>query len=488
MNPSRGVKNQPPEPPSSAVTASPDEQLGWDGGEEDLFDRPTMIPEVLPTEATLLASRPLPPTTPVPVVAPDDEFEWDHPSAVIQKNPSPTPNLEFDLGELGGPSADPKKNSPQAKGPGKARPISFSALPPLPGPRAPAQSPPSAVASSRPTPASSTKPSSSSSSWSSPAPKTTPGLGTPPPPTTTTKPPQNSNQNSKITIPGAAPSRGRAAASPDEVDRWGAGSVVPPSPPRARDQMPTLVEEDPLAFDLSADLTSPPRVSHTDDLGFDFEGIRNPKMREPPPSPVAPLTEAEPHTAPYPIDNLDEGRYAAGQLRQPPPVASPTSPIDAISRLDDPPRSPPPPPRRAPLMGERPGGSAPPSSPLDRALREMRDKFALGDFSGSLKAAEGILEKDTTHVEASRYADNCRSRLRGMFEAKLGSLAKVPRVILPPDQVRWLSLDHRAGFVLSCVDGYSSIEEILDVSGMASLDALRILCDLLQQKVIAVPA
>ena len=60
-------------------------------------------------------------------------------------------------------------------------------------------------------------------------------------------------------------------------------------------------------------------------------------------------------------------------------------------------------------------------------------------------------------------------------------------MVLPPEQVRWLSLDHRAGFILSCVDGYSSIEEILDVSGMPQIDALRILHELLVQKVISVP-
>jgi hypothetical protein len=120
-------------------------------------------------------------------------------------------------------------------------------------------------------------------------------------------------------------------------------------------------------------------------------------------------------------------------------------------------------------------------------LQEMRDKFALGDFSGSLKAAESLLERSPAHEEASRFADSCRSRLCGMYEAKLGSLTRVPRVVLPPEQVRWLSLDHRAGFILSCVDGYSSIEEILDVSGMPQIDALRILHELLVQKVISVP-
>jgi hypothetical protein len=53
------------------------------------------------------------------------------------------------------------------------------------------------------------------------------------------------------------------------------------------------------------------------------------------------------------------------------------------------------------------------------------------------------------------------------------------------EQLRWLSIDHRAGFLLSHVDGVSSLEMILDVSGMPLLDALKILAELQQQRVIS---
>ena len=49
-----------------------------------------------------------------------------------------------------------------------------------------------------------------------------------------------------------------------------------------------------------------------------------------------------------------------------------------------------------------------------------------------------------------------------------------------------LTLDHRAGFMLSHVDGVSTFEEILDVSGMPTLEALRIIVELLEQKVIVI--
>jgi hypothetical protein len=55
------------------------------------------------------------------------------------------------------------------------------------------------------------------------------------------------------------------------------------------------------------------------------------------------------------------------------------------------------------------------------------------------------------------------------------------------DEVIWLNLDHRAGFVLSLVDGRMSFDEILSVSGLELTDGMRILVQLLQEKVIEVP-
>jgi hypothetical protein len=122
----------------------------------------------------------------------------------------------------------------------------------------------------------------------------------------------------------------------------------------------------------------------------------------------------------------------------------------------------------------------------EETLQDMRDRYALGDYSGALIVAEKILDAEFDHPESLEIANNCRDVLKQMYTARLGSLMSVPKVIVPPDQVRWLSLDHRAGFVLSCVDGISSFEDILDVSGMPSLDALRILYELHQQRIIAI--
>lgn len=131
-------------------------------------------------------------------------------------------------------------------------------------------------------------------------------------------------------------------------------------------------------------------------------------------------------------------------------------------------------------------------APADKAaggsgdrIKEMRDCLSLGDYSGALALAETLLEENPDLAEARECADNCRNVLEQMYAARLGRLDRVPVVVVPREQLRWLSIDHKAGFLLSHIDGLSSLEMILDVSGMPRLHAMRILCELAQQRIIS---
>jgi hypothetical protein len=135
--------------------------------------------------------------------------------------------------------------------------------------------------------------------------------------------------------------------------------------------------------------------------------------------------------------------------------------------------------RDEPAQSIRPAGP-----PLADPLADLRERYALGDFSGALVIAEGVLSTDPQNGDAQRYAESCRDVLKQMYAARLGPLDQVPTVGIPLEQLRWLTLDHRAGFLLSHVDGVSTLEEILDVSGMPHLEAMRIIFELVQQRVI----
>lgn len=130
-----------------------------------------------------------------------------------------------------------------------------------------------------------------------------------------------------------------------------------------------------------------------------------------------------------------------------------------------------------------PAVSVPPA--LDgSALHEVRGRFALGDYSGALVIAESILDSNPSNEEAKRYAAQCRDALADLYLSRLGGLTRVPQLAVPPDQLHWLSLDHRAGFLLSLIDGMSTVEDVLDMSGMSSLEVLRTIFELVQQDVV----
>ena len=61
----------------------------------------------------------------------------------------------------------------------------------------------------------------------------------------------------------------------------------------------------------------------------------------------------------------------------------------------------------------------------------------------------------------------------------------MPRVRLQPDDIIWLNLDHRAGFVLAQIDGAVSFDDLFALSGMSRLDTARILAQLLDEGIIA---
>ena len=123
--------------------------------------------------------------------------------------------------------------------------------------------------------------------------------------------------------------------------------------------------------------------------------------------------------------------------------------------------------------------SRPPGSSVLDLEGEMMDRYALGDFTGALLAAELVLGKDSGHSEAKKCAASCRERLCHLHLSRLGGATRVPRVAVDGAEVRWLGLDHRAGFLLSRVDGASTIDELVDLSGMACHEALKILVELL---------
>jgi len=115
-----------------------------------------------------------------------------------------------------------------------------------------------------------------------------------------------------------------------------------------------------------------------------------------------------------------------------------------------------------------------------------RELVALNDFSGALELLGKILARKPQDEEAQKLHATCEENLIQMFESKLGAMDRVPRVILPPDEIIWLNLDPRAGFVLAQIDGAVTFEDLYAICGLHRLDTAPILSQLLEEGVVSV--
>ncbi|MFZ5469532.1 MAG: tetratricopeptide repeat protein [Myxococcota bacterium] len=130
-------------------------------------------------------------------------------------------------------------------------------------------------------------------------------------------------------------------------------------------------------------------------------------------------------------------------------------------------------------------------SPADEAvdevqtlLRGAKDLLELDDHSGAMDLLQKAQELAPNDPDVQQMRAKSERVLQAMFESKLGDLSSVPRVALKDDEIIWLNLDHRAGFVLAQIDGTVTFEDLFAVSGMSRLDTARILAQLVEEGVI----
>jgi hypothetical protein len=117
-------------------------------------------------------------------------------------------------------------------------------------------------------------------------------------------------------------------------------------------------------------------------------------------------------------------------------------------------------------------------------LRKAKDLLELDDHTGAMEfisKAQAIAPDD---LEVQMLRERSERTLLTMYESKLGHLDATPRVLLKDDEIIWLNLDHRAGFVLAQIDGTVTFEDLFSVSGMSRFDTARILAQLVDEGVI----
>jgi hypothetical protein len=138
-------------------------------------------------------------------------------------------------------------------------------------------------------------------------------------------------------------------------------------------------------------------------------------------------------------------------------------------------------------QGEAVSGQKTPPQPPDqvRALLERAmELIELDDCSGALAEVERAVQLDPSNLTAQELRNRCEETLCEQYDSKIGDRLERPGLKMKREEIVWLNLDHRAGFLLSLIDGQATFEDLFALSGMTELETARILAMLIEENLI----
>ena len=123
-------------------------------------------------------------------------------------------------------------------------------------------------------------------------------------------------------------------------------------------------------------------------------------------------------------------------------------------------------------------------STLEALLGEAQGLLRNQDLEGALTLFETAAEMDPRRIEIEGYIDMVRSRLLKGYRERVGGAQTIPRLLVNPSEITRYNLPADAGFLLSLLDGATSIEDLVSLSGMDAFEALRILHNLIDAGIV----
>ena len=120
----------------------------------------------------------------------------------------------------------------------------------------------------------------------------------------------------------------------------------------------------------------------------------------------------------------------------------------------------------------------------DPRVEDLADKLRRRQYDDALRVAHAILRDRPDDMVALSSIDECRTSLELLHAFSTSALMRTPSLAVDGPALHMLPLDHRAGFILSLVDGHSTVSLILDMCPMSSPETLAVLFALVQDRVL----
>ena len=122
---------------------------------------------------------------------------------------------------------------------------------------------------------------------------------------------------------------------------------------------------------------------------------------------------------------------------------------------------------------------------LDDLVKEGQRLVGKQELEAGLDLLEAVARRDPMRLEVHGHIEEVRGRLLKRYRDRMGDLGGVPRLSLGLSDVMKFNLPAHAGFMLSLIDGDTSIGDIVSLSGMDSFGALRVLNGLIDAGIVS---
>ena len=119
-------------------------------------------------------------------------------------------------------------------------------------------------------------------------------------------------------------------------------------------------------------------------------------------------------------------------------------------------------------------------------LADALELFRRGEAQESLEMLETLARENPRRMEIQGYLELVRGHLFEYYRERVPDASTVLKVAITPEEMMRFNLPANAGFVLSMVDGSTSVNEILALSGMDPFEAVRVVNKLLEVGIVEV--
>ncbi len=106
-------------------------------------------------------------------------------------------------------------------------------------------------------------------------------------------------------------------------------------------------------------------------------------------------------------------------------------------------------------------------------IREAKSQIQTGSYEEAMDLLEQVLDVEPDNIEAQSFYEMSKGKQLKNYIREAGDISEVPTLAKGPGELMSYNLTKETGFILSLIDGNTTLDDIISLSGMDRFSAYR---------------